>query len=631
MSEDSFDLRATVDARLKTLPIDAATLVRSPRSTLVPPLASARTGRRALDVLRSIEAGGSPLEDHSVLGEGGMGIVRLATQVALDRKVAVKSLRQDATQEHAVESLLAEAWLTGSLEHPNVVPIYDLALDETGAPFIVMKRIEGEHWLSLLGDAAALERYAPGRTPIEAHVRILIQVCNAVHFAHSRDVVHRDLKPENVMVGSFGEVYVVDWGIATRPGPAKEIAGTPAYMAPEMLGANGDPISFRTDVYLLGAILFEILAGRAPHQGTTPEALVTSVLLSQPALPADAPEELAQLALACMARDPAARPESALVVRVALEDFLSHQGSVALTDGSEEKLAELDRILALPAAEQDTERLFDVFAECRFGFRQALDAWSGNARARAGLTRCVRAMVRYELDRGAGHAAQALLPDLGERDPALEAEVARIAQEEEAKGARLEKLERDQDVRTGGQVRLIAGVGTGVVWTLSPLLGKYMATTYPAYEALFAAPVAVFTALATIVMGRFVQRLRTPLNEALFRVVVFSMLAQAAALVAFHFAYGDPGPYGVPAMSFYWGLICGLVAVAFDWRMWSIATGYVVAGVVALRFPDRRYESTAVANAFFAVVSGIIWSRRALEREAARKKRVEAVGRAHRC
>ena len=619
MTQDPFDLQATVDVRLRTLTIDAATLVKNPRSTLVPSLVSVRTGRRALDVLRSLSRDPAALKAEEVIGEGGMGVVRLAVQVALDRKVAVKSLRPEVAHEHAVESLLGEAWLAGSLEHPNVVPVYDLGLDESGAPFIVMKHIEGDHWLKLLGDDEALKKHAPGRERLDAHLAILVQVCNAVHFAHSRGVIHRDLKPENVMVGSFGEVYLVDWGVATKPGPVTQIAGTPAYMAPEMLGGDGAEISPRTDVYLLGAVLYEILAGRAPHTGNTPEALVSSVLLSNPTFPEDAPAELVALARACMQRDPKARPESALAVRLALEDFLAHQGSIALTKDSETKLSELDALLATP--DHDVGRLFNVFAECRFGFRQALRAWEANAAARAGLDRCVRAMVKYEIARGAGHAALTLLGDLGTKDPALEAEVKRAVAEEEAKGARLEKLERDHDVRTGGQARLIAGVATGLFWALSPILGRGVVEKYPEHEALLAVPVALFTALATITTSKFVRVGRTPLNRALFRVVVFSMFVQAAALPAFTFAYGDPGRYTVPALAFFWALVSGLVAVALDWRLWSIAAAYAASAVFGLRYPAWRYEATSVANAFFAIASAIIWSRHGLEREAARQQK----------
>jgi serine/threonine-protein kinase len=147
--------------------------------------------------------------------------------------------------------------------------VYSLSLDEAGLPVLVMKRIEGVTWGQLLRDPAAMAKHAPDRPPLDEHLRILGQVCNAVHFAHARGVVHRDLKPDNVMVGAFGEVYVVDWGIATAFGPATQLAGTPAYMAPEMLGTPGARLSAKTDVYLLGAMLFEVLVGRAPHQVTS--------------------------------------------------------------------------------------------------------------------------------------------------------------------------------------------------------------------------------------------------------------------------------------------------------------------------------------------------------------------------
>jgi serine/threonine-protein kinase len=389
-----------------------------------------------------------------------------------------------------------------------------------------------------------------------------------------------------------------------------------------MLGASGEPLSARTDVYLLGAVLYEVIAGQAPHRGATVEAIMSSVLLSEPPFPSDAPPELETIARACMKRDPSARPESALAVRLALEDFLEHQGSVELTLGSEAKLAEMEALLA--HTDHDVGQLFNLFAECRFGFRQALRAWEKNERARAGLQRCVRLMIKYEIDRGAGHAALTLIGDLGTKDEALEAEVKRAVEEEEAKGARLEKLERDHDVRTGGRIRLVAGLSIGIIWALSPFAGKFLATAHPTYEALFAVPIAVFTALLAIVSTHLVRVGRTPLNRALFRVVVFSMGVQAVGLTALHFAYGDPGVFGVPAMALYWSVICGMIAVALDWRVWSIAAAYGLSGIVALRFPDRRYEATALANTFFAVASAIIWSRPALEREAVRQKKADA-------
>ena len=236
---------AELDDFLQTLQGEARTVVRNPTSTVAPP-GDGAIGRRALEVLKRLTHDPRALVDEGPLGEGGMGVVHLEKQVALDRKVAIKFLRADTRTAHDVEALLSEAWRAGALEHPNILPIHALSLDEAGYPVIVMKRIEGVTWQALLRDPAAMAAHAPGKHPLDEHLRILQQVCNAAHFAHTRGIVHRDLKPENVMVGSFGEVYVVDWGLACAPGPAGQLAGTPAYMAPEMTG-RGD-ISVQTDV-----------------------------------------------------------------------------------------------------------------------------------------------------------------------------------------------------------------------------------------------------------------------------------------------------------------------------------------------------------------------------------------------
>ena len=251
--------------RVLTLSGDANTVVRNPNSTVAPPREDARSGARVLELLQRLARPPPAVEEETLLGQGGMGVVHLATQLPLGRKVAVKRLQPAHTSLEDIESLLSESWLSGSLEHPNIIPIYDLGLDAAGLPVLVMKRIEGLSWGTLLRDPDAMSRHAPGRSPLEANLRILMQVCNALHYAHARGVVHRDVKPDNVMVGSFGEVYLVDWGIAAPPGPSRQLAGTPVYMAPEMLGGDHAVISAQTDVYLLGSVLCELLTGQPPH------------------------------------------------------------------------------------------------------------------------------------------------------------------------------------------------------------------------------------------------------------------------------------------------------------------------------------------------------------------------------
>ncbi len=209
------DLAATIQARF-TDDLDlAATIQRSPRATVVPPRRLSDPGIAALSSLRELAGSlDGKINFERTLGEGGMGIVHLATQATMGRHVAVKTLRDGASDVEATLRILREAWVTGALEHPNVVPVYDVAVDARGAPVIVMKRIEGRHWGELLVSPDEVRQRFAVEDPLDWHVRTLASVCNAVHFAHSRGILHRDIKPENVMIGAFGEVYVLDWGIA---------------------------------------------------------------------------------------------------------------------------------------------------------------------------------------------------------------------------------------------------------------------------------------------------------------------------------------------------------------------------------------------------------------------------------
>ena len=280
------------------------------------------------------------------LGVGGMGKVLLAIQRPLQREVAVKMPRSAEVTDQLTAELLREALVTGRLEHPNIVPVHLLGRAQDGAPFFVMKRIEGTPWRELLDEPGALGKLGRrAEDPLGFHLGVLLEVCNAVSFAHSRGVLHRDLKPDNVMLGSFGEVYVLDWGIAvtTRPDPllslasdSKGICGTPSYMAPEMAEGDGAKLSERTDVFLLGAVLHHILTGKAPHQGATVIAVLTAAWESKaPTFGADVAEELGAICRRAMARLPEDRYASVQELRDALEGFLRRRDSLALATEAE--------------------------------------------------------------------------------------------------------------------------------------------------------------------------------------------------------------------------------------------------------------------------------------------------------
>jgi eukaryotic-like serine/threonine-protein kinase len=224
------------------------------------------------------------------LGRGGMGTVYLAEDRLLARPVALKVLHVEDLSDEGVERMMREAHTLARLEHPGIVPIHDLGRLPDGRVFYAMKQVRGER----------LDRHAGPGTPLAARLRLFLKLCEAVAFAHAAGVLHRDLKPENVMVGEFGEVLILDWGIArwkrqaeapagegphaaahaadsrdTQPGT---VLGTPAYMSPEQARGDSAAIDERTDVFGLGATLWFLATGRPPGiPGAPPPAALGSI------------------------------------------------------------------------------------------------------------------------------------------------------------------------------------------------------------------------------------------------------------------------------------------------------------------------------------------------------------------
>ena len=340
-SPPSFD--ETINAALHTLS-DVESAEKNPGGTVAPALSDA--SRRALRELRSVD--GPAFDVKRTLGEGGMGIVHVAQQRSLGREVAIKTLKPEFAQEELILKVLQEAWVTGRLEHPNVVPVYDIVVDAEGRPQIVLKKIDGQPWDQLMHSETDVRKKFRAGDLLDWNLQIVIEICQAVRFAHARGFVHRDLKPENVMVGEFGEVYVLDWGIAVAveddgsgrfplARDAVHMAGTPCYMAPEQLGGEQSLITERTDVYLIGAMLYEVLTGRAPHQGETLREILGSVLRSPPGVPDHVSGELARIVQRAMDADPDARFETVEQLRLAVEGYLQHRGSRRIAKKADER------------------------------------------------------------------------------------------------------------------------------------------------------------------------------------------------------------------------------------------------------------------------------------------------------
>lgn len=418
----------------------------------------------------------------STLGEGGMGRVVLARQRSLEREVALKTLQEGAGPE-ASAALLREARIAGALEHPGVVPIHLLTFDEAGKPMLVMKRVDGIDLATLLADEGHPMWRAGGRhgDRLVAAVEILIQVCLTLQFAHSRGVVHRDIKPKNIMVGSFGEVYLLDWGVASTMADtsATSLAGTPDYMPPEM--ATGRPGDQRSDVYLLGAALHEVLTGRPRHQGSTIAETLRSATISAPYVyPDSVPRELADLCNRATARSPGARPASIGDVREELSSFIRRRSTRALNDAALERLTELEALLAPGGSPADVTRAYRLVTEARFGFTLALRDDPADPAALAGIRTCLALAIELELRQDHAESAEALLREMDVEDADLAKRVAAVRENQTAhrrEHHRLKRLERELDpsqhARNRGILLIlfwIVGVAIGRVVTLGGAL-----------------------------------------------------------------------------------------------------------------------------------------------------------------
>ncbi len=277
------------------------------------------------------------------LGKGGMGEVMTVRDMAIGREVALKRIRRANPSDAVRQRFMREASIQGRLEHPAIVPVHDIGHDHLGVPFFTMKKLTGTTLAKILdGDRAAY--------PLQRLLRAFAEVCLALEFAHVRGIIHRDLKPENIVLGDFGEVYVLDWGVAKIVGEhdpdftdvsgsgehatqAGISIGTPGYMAPEQVRGDAD-IDARVDLYALGCILFEILSHEMLHP--TGKAGLASALAGVDARPSlrapwrAVPPELELLCVAATSRERADRLKTARELGDGVQRYLDGDRDLAL-------------------------------------------------------------------------------------------------------------------------------------------------------------------------------------------------------------------------------------------------------------------------------------------------------------
>ena len=321
-----------------------------------------------VDLRRRVLSDQEEGSDYAIInqiGKGGMGVVYAAKQKSLRRRVAVKTLKRDIGQRDDDRAkFLSEAVITGVLDHPNIVPIHELGQTEDGTLFYSMKCVTGTEWHKVVRNKTEAE-----------NLEIFLKVADAVAFAHSKNVIHRDLKPENVMLGEYGEVLVMDWGLAVDLNRKEEftMGGTPAYMSPEMAKGPLDRIGKCSDIYLLGAMLYEIVTGFPPHAASTiTECLVAAA--QNVIVRSDSTSRLKNIALKAMATSPKLRFNSVALLQEEVRKYQATAQSIELTSTAQRELE----------TAKETEN-YELFSRAMFGFEDALKLWSENDAADRGI------------------------------------------------------------------------------------------------------------------------------------------------------------------------------------------------------------------------------------------------------
>ncbi|MCA9624800.1 MAG: serine/threonine protein kinase, partial [Myxococcales bacterium] len=498
------------------------------------------------------------------------------------------------------------------LEHPNIVPIHDIMVDADGRPIVVLKRIEGMAWSEAVNNPTLIaERYGAWNA-IEWHTKIMLQVCQALRFAHSRNIIHRDVKPANVMIGTFDEVYLLDWGLAISiddddgrgrlptPRNTPGAAGTPTYMAPEQFDEDPRRVGPHTDVYLVGATLFEAVVGRPPQSGNTLQEILDGILTRDEVLvPEHVPRELAAIINKAMAVKVEDRYPSIMALREALESFLQHRGSQDLVELAHERVTMMDA-----AHERRDEEVAErAFIEAVFGYRMALDTWRGNQEAHDHISAVVDRRVGQLLALKAPRAAQRALALVDAPDPALVERVNAEVEREQVERRRFDQLSRDDDRRVGLRTRRVLLIIFGALWVAGwTAVGLSPPTTL--------LPLLLGTALFCVLGIALVWQVRwemlyVRLNRQIVWFVLLMMLAQLLLFGAFHLQQ-KPVSDALTTSMLLWAVALVFGAVAVDRRIVPVGLGYAAGFVICSYDPAQlRWVLAAGAVLTFANMLGI--------------------------
>ncbi|MFN5272046.1 MAG: protein kinase domain-containing protein [Planctomycetota bacterium] len=386
--------------------------------------------------------------DLHVLGKGGMGLVYLATQNSVNRQVALKIIRKDKQNETFSKQFFYEAEITALLEHPNITPIYELGRTEDGVYFYTMKYILGTPWEKKIRSNS-----------IEENLEIFDKLCDAIAFAHSKEIVHMDIKPDNVQLGEFGEVYAVDWGVASdlkRPESVR-CAGTWQWISPEVARGEKSRIGKGSDIYLLGGILFQIVTGHHPRlpkdpAEKMPDAVLRKASMNNSIQPTDCKDPMVAVALKALSSEPQDRYAKVEHLQEAIHAIQKERAAIKAS----QELTERSIVLASQATQQGD---YGRFNQSLFGLKDAIELWDNNPDAPDELKKVRLAYGQCAFDKGDYDLALQTL----DRSEAQEDDLYRKA--EQAQTAVKLRAERFRLLRNAFIASLVLGSGiVGSLW-----------------------------------------------------------------------------------------------------------------------------------------------------------------------
>ncbi|MEI6525766.1 MAG: protein kinase, partial [Planctomycetota bacterium] len=386
--------------------------------------------------------------DLHILGKGGMGLVYLAMQNSVKREVALKVIREDKQTEVFSKQFFYEAEITAQLEHPNITPVYELGRTPKGIFFYSMQYIQGTPWEKKIRENS-----------IDENLEIFDKLCDAIAFAHSKDIIHMDIKPDNVQLGQFGEVYAVDWGVASNLKRPESIrcAGTWQWISPEVARGDKSKIGKGSDIYLLGGILFLIVSGDHPRMPKDPSVKMGQSGLAKAAQtniiqPTDCKDPMLAVALKALETDPMQRFAKVEDLQQAIYAIQKERANIK----SSQELTERSIVLA---DEAKTQGDYDRFNRSLFGLKDAIELWHKNPDASNELKKVRLAYGQCAFEKGDYDLALQTL----DRSETIEDEL--YVKAEEAQTAVKLRVARFRLLRNAFIVSLLVGTGiVGLLW-----------------------------------------------------------------------------------------------------------------------------------------------------------------------